>query len=104
MALPGRFGISRAAARVTPGGLRGLARLCGSSRAALLRDVVEMLVWNDDGLVQASVPFLDSVSEPGRRRALSELARLVAELDEGGLVDKARKARNIMCGVALSGG
>ena len=81
-----------------------LACVARAERPALLRDVVEMLVWNAYGLVQASEAFLGDLPEPGRQRALSELARLVAELDEGGLVDNAREARNIMCGVALSGG
>jgi hypothetical protein len=46
----------------------------------LLRDLLELAVWEGYGLTDATEPFLSTLSEDRANVAMSELARIIAEL------------------------
>ena len=72
----------------------------------LLRDLLELVVWEDYGLFHQVGLFLSSLPEPQADLALRELARIIAELRGAGLqyqLDSARALRRTVVD-AFSGG
>jgi hypothetical protein len=72
-------------------------------RPGVLRDLLELAIWEDYGLFREVEPFLRSLSEPHADLALRDLARLIAELGTAGLehqLDKARRLRRAVIAVA----
>jgi hypothetical protein len=61
-----------------------LVRNC-IGRQGLLRDLLELVVWEDYGLFQEIEPFLRTLPETAADRALRELARVISELRAAGL-------------------
>lgn len=68
-------------------------------RPVLLRDLLELVVWEDYGLFHAIDGFLRSLREPEADLALRELASIIAELRAAGLVYQLDKASNLRCAV-----
>jgi hypothetical protein len=69
----------------------------------LLRDLLELAVWEDYGLFHEVEPFLRTLSEPHADLALRELARIIAELHGTGLdyqLGKATKLRQAIIAAA----
>ncbi len=62
-------------------------------KAGLLRDLLELVVWEDYGLFHEVERFLGSLPEYQADLALSELAQIIAELRSAGLDDQVSKAR-----------
>jgi hypothetical protein len=54
-------------------------------RPGLLRDLLELAVWEGYGLFHEIEPFLRGLPEPQADLALRELARIIAELRGAGL-------------------
>jgi hypothetical protein len=70
--------------------LRGVAE-----RPGLLRDLLELSVWEDYGLFHGLEPFLRSLTEPQADLALRELANIIAELRANGLEYQLGRARRL---------
>ena len=64
-------------------------------RSVLLRDLLELVVWEDYGLFQEIEPFLCTLPEPAADRAVRELAQLIAELRAAGLGRQLTKATGL---------
>lgn len=62
-------------------------------RPMLLRDLFELVVWEDYGLFQEVDPFLRGLREPEADLAVRELAKIIAELRSAGLRVQLEKAR-----------
>jgi hypothetical protein len=58
----------------------------------MLRDVLELVVWEDYGLFHEIDPFLRALLEPEADLALCELAKIIAELRIAGLDHQLEKA------------
>jgi hypothetical protein len=72
-----------------------LAR-AAAARPGILRDLLELVVWEDYGLFQHAEDFLRALPEPLADMALRELREIIAELHREGLdypLDKARRLR-----------
>jgi hypothetical protein len=64
-------------------------------RPGLLRDLLELVVWEDYGLFHEVEPFLRALSEPDADRALRELTSIIAELRAAGLEPQLDKAQDL---------
>lgn len=72
-------------------------------RQGLLRDLLELVVWEAYGLFHEVEPFLRALSEPDADRALRDLASIIAELRTAGLepqLDKAQVLRRAVLAAA----
>jgi len=72
-------------------------------RPGILRDLLELVVWEDYGLFHAVEPFLRSLSARRADLAMLELARTIRELREAGLgyqLGKARALRRVVLAAA----
>lgn len=67
--------------------LRGVAE-----RPGLLRDLLELSIWEGYGLFHEIEPFLCTLTEPQADLALRALANIIAELRANGLEYQLRKA------------
>ena len=70
--------------------LRGVA-----GRPGLLRDLLELSIWEDYGLFNEIEPFLSTLTEPQADLALRELANIIAELRVSNLDYQLGKARRL---------
>jgi hypothetical protein len=77
--------------------LRGVAE-----RPGLLRDLLELSIWEDYGLFNEMDPFLRTLTEPQADLALRELANIIAELRVSGLDYQLEKARRLRRAVVAS--
>ena len=64
-------------------------------RPVMLRDLLELVVWEDYGLFREIYPFLRNLQESEADLAVRELARIIAELRIAGLGVQLEKARNL---------
>lgn len=76
---------------------------CRVERTGLLRDLLELAVWEGYGLFHEVDPFLRALPEPDADSALLDLASMIAELRAAGLgsqLDKAQELRRAVLAAA----
>jgi len=66
-----------------------------AERPGLLRDLLELSIWEDYGLFYEMDPFLRTLTEPQADLALRELANIIAELRVSNLDYQLGKARRL---------
>jgi len=71
-------------------------------RPGLLRDLLELSIWEDYGLFNEVEPFLSTLTEPQADLALRELANIIAELRVSNLDYQLGKARRLRLAVVAS--
>jgi hypothetical protein len=69
----------------------------------LLRDLLELVVWEDYGLFAEVRAFVASLPEPEADLATRELARIIAELRTAGLDYQLERARSLRKSLLLAG-
>jgi len=73
-----------------------------AERPGLLRDLLELSIWEDYGLFYEMDPFLRTLTEPQADLALRELATVIAELRVSGLDYQLGKACRLRGAVVAS--
>lgn len=71
-------------------------------RPVLLRDLLELVVWEDYGLFHEIDPFLRGLQEPEADFAVRELAKIIAELRIAGLGQQLDKASDLRTAVVAA--